>query len=392
MSVRARDNRWRDELDAHAEIARLIYRSILGDEDREPLLSRLTREFDATYSVVLTRNRLTHSVRITATDALPMERRLAYQDYYARLSPSSFFGRVDSTIGEVLTDRLYQDYDAYLNGELYNEFFRPLRADHLMFLPLGRTTCEEKSLVVRRSREAGFYGDESVRRLTLVGGHLTNAERLLEKTHCANERARNLGSIIERMGGAAFVTDRGGTIRYMSAAAERLVRCGEIFVALGGRLGTRDLAVERALQAAIRDCAESLDRPEKKARQIVPVTAQERGRPRCIAFVAAVAWSENGREDIPASLVLVNDAGNCVATRVRTTARVFGLTPAEAAVAAALCEGFPVCDYAVREGVSVQTARTLVKRALAKTETHSQAELISLLLRSVSSIGFGEAI
>jgi DNA-binding CsgD family transcriptional regulator len=63
-------------------------------------------------------------------------------------------------------------------------------------------------------------------------------------------------------------------------------------------------------------------------------------------------------------------------------ARLFGLTRAESAVAAALCAGMSLSQYAAAAGVSVLTARTHLKRVQAKTDTHSQAELVALLLRS----------
>ena len=67
-----------------------------------------------------------------------------------------------------------------------------------------------------------------------------------------------------------------------------------------------------------------------------------------------------------------------------TIVRVFGLTPAEAAVAAALCAGRSVAHHARQCGISVHTSRTLLRNAMAKTDTHQQSELVSLILSAVS--------
>ena len=64
-------------------------------------------------------------------------------------------------------------------------------------------------------------------------------------------------------------------------------------------------------------------------------------------------------------------------------AALLGLTPAEAAVTAALCSGESLAGYATRRGLSRHTVRTLLRNAMAKTGTHRQAELVSLVLSAV---------
>lgn len=58
----------------------------------------------------------------------------------------------------------------------------------------------------------------------------------------------------------------------------------------------------------------------------------------------------------------------------------FGLTRAEARVVRRLAEGRSIRRIAEELKVSVETARTHAKRAMQKTDTHRQAELVSLVL------------
>lgn len=58
----------------------------------------------------------------------------------------------------------------------------------------------------------------------------------------------------------------------------------------------------------------------------------------------------------------------------------FGLTRAEAGVVRRLAEGESIKDIAKALEVSLETARTHAKRAMQKTDTHRQAELVSLVL------------
>lgn len=63
---------------------------------------------------------------------------------------------------------------------------------------------------------------------------------------------------------------------------------------------------------------------------------------------------------------------------------MFALTPTEAAVATALCDGLAPADLAARLGVQVNTVQAHIKRTLAKTGCRRQAELVALLLRSAA--------
>jgi DNA-binding CsgD family transcriptional regulator len=61
----------------------------------------------------------------------------------------------------------------------------------------------------------------------------------------------------------------------------------------------------------------------------------------------------------------------------------FGLTRAEARVVRRLVEGSSIKRNAEELRVSTETARTHAKRAMQKTDTHRQAELVSLVLQAL---------
>jgi len=59
----------------------------------------------------------------------------------------------------------------------------------------------------------------------------------------------------------------------------------------------------------------------------------------------------------------------------------FHLTRAEGRVVRRLVAGRSLHDIAKELGVGTETVRTHTKRAMAKTDTHRQAELVALVLR-----------
>jgi DNA-binding CsgD family transcriptional regulator len=63
--------------------------------------------------------------------------------------------------------------------------------------------------------------------------------------------------------------------------------------------------------------------------------------------------------------------------------RVFALSPAESRVAAALCSGLTINEYASASGVTIGTARFQLKQVLAKTQVNRQADLVRQICSSV---------
>jgi DNA-binding CsgD family transcriptional regulator len=366
---------------AEADIIRRIYDGLLEREQWPNLLSAVTRAFGSTYSAIVTRSRQTGSVRILATDFLQRERQRAYEAHYARLSPLSFFRWKGVAVGEVLTDDSYADYRTYLRSEIYNDFFRPLNADHLMFIEFRRDHSEQKSLVLRRGRDAGRYSQESVRRLKALGHHLFNAERLAVKIGRAARGVTDFSAMLERLAIVAFITDRNGKIHYMTPAAQQFLVHSDALTALGGRLTARHTVAEGQLQAAIRNCVDSMDHPDRGSWRILHTSSPAGRNSSPTVFVSAMMWTDGESDTRPMSLVIVNDHRDERMVVTHEIARLYGLTPAEGKVAVALCKGCSLIEYAASANISVLTARTLLKRAQEKTDTHSQAELVSLLLR-----------
>jgi DNA-binding CsgD family transcriptional regulator len=78
----------------------------------------------------------------------------------------------------------------------------------------------------------------------------------------------------------------------------------------------------------------------------------------------------------PAALLLIHDPDRAVAMPAERLARVYGLTPAEAKLAAALAGGSSLGAYADNARITIGTARWYLKQVLAKTGAHRQSELV----------------
>jgi DNA-binding CsgD family transcriptional regulator len=77
-----------------------------------------------------------------------------------------------------------------------------------------------------------------------------------------------------------------------------------------------------------------------------------------------------------AALLLIHDPDRAVAMPPERLVRVYGLTPAEAKLAAALAGGASLGAYADNARITIGTARWYLKQVLAKTGAHRQSDLV----------------
>ena len=67
-------------------------------------------------------------------------------------------------------------------------------------------------------------------------------------------------------------------------------------------------------------------------------------------------------------------------------ASLYGLTPAEAELASLLSAGHSIEEAAEIRGVTLNTARSQMKRVFSKTGVNRQADLVRLLLNNVTAL------
>ena len=86
-------------------------------------------------------------------------------------------------------------------------------------------------------------------------------------------------------------------------------------------------------------------------------------------------------EEMPHTVLLLIDLEQTPSPHTAAIEKVFGLTAAEARLAALLAGGATVSEAATAHSVSVATIRTQLASIFAKTRTNRQAELVMLISR-----------
>ena len=141
---------------------------------------------------------------------------------------------------------------------------------------------------------------------------------------------------------------------------------------------------ERGLQASrlkddrlLRELVQRAATQHRQHCEAMSVTRPETAR----AFTIYVSGCESSGPPVDQATLFLCDADLAVAVDQPSLRALFGLTRAEGVIAELLMQGLSVETTADRLCISLNTARTHLKRILHKTDTGRQAELMRVLMR-----------
>jgi DNA-binding CsgD family transcriptional regulator len=251
-------------------------------------------------------------------------------------------------------------------------------------LPLGN---DRSALIgIHRPKHAVAFDQNDVRRLDLLIPHLKRAMQLTVRLSGSALDHQSALDGLERSHSATMVVDGSGAIIFATRLAETILRRDEGLKICNGRLGSADPIVAARLALLIRAAAGSVTKPGDPR---CGGLAIERGEDRLplTVMVATFRPKRTGfGAPLPAALIFIRDPELSV-LGIEVLKDLFGLTPAQAAVAAHLAEGESLEHIAVRLRISLHTARDHLKVVFAKTNTSRQSQLVALLTRTVAALG-----
>jgi DNA-binding CsgD family transcriptional regulator len=197
-----------------------------------------------------------------------------------------------------------------------------------------------------------------------------------------------LAFVLDQMPVGIVLVDGAGLVSWMNRQARERVG-GEAELQLcRGRLAARwhaeTVALERLVQRVVGDGArepETIALP-RSSPSAAPLVIVARRIERSAALPAPPGTAR--------AVLFLSDADHQLRASRQRLRRLYDLTPAECELTALLASGLPLRAAAEKLAITHESARTYLKRALQKTGTRRQAELVRLVL-SVATAGADEA-
>ncbi|MHB1331754.1 MAG: helix-turn-helix transcriptional regulator [Sulfuriferula sp.] len=280
--------------------------------------------------------------------------------------------------GSVVTSAmLYPDADL-VRTEYYNDWLKPQG----LFHALGGVVVKKETLAVKfsalRSSRRGMYSKNELALYRLLMPHLQRAVTLHRGLAHTRLSGRVAMASLDLLPTAVWLLGDRGELLHANPAARQLSQCGNVITQMSNgrpraRVASEDQRLQRLIYSALHaDLSLGLD-----------------------AGGTMMMWSNNGGDMLhvmvtplvsgldgfgSAAAVFATDPKTLPHNLEENLRRFYELTKAEARMAAALMAGESVMEFSEQCGISVATARTHLKRIMAKTDTRRQSDLIRLMV------------
>jgi DNA-binding CsgD family transcriptional regulator len=355
-----------------------------------PLLARLRQEtkadlvFVAAYSLATGRGRLLHSANVSAAQAR------SFTDLYVLPAQWVRSSHADPLVIEDIAARA-----AAADGEFYARWLDPSRS--VAFLqalvthePVRSPAGPEVTFIaIARSGAAGEFSRAEIARVSTLVSHIRRALEIQATVTALKAQWQAAMDSFDKLGVGVVILDGDQRPLGMNQYARELVaqRGSKPLEALtpimfNGEQGATAMRACGLLGAA----DELLDGNGFDRGAVVEAREASNARP----IIATARRLDNaphdGSRSAPASVIFLSDPERKATFDAETMRRLYGLTRAEANIAVMLAEGRHLDQAADLLDISINTARTHLKRVLEKTNTTRQADLVRLLLNPCTQI------
>ena len=269
-----------------------------------------------------------------------------------------------------------RDVDVFTEEEIarepvFQDFLIPRGYGVGVATTIAAPTGETIILHAEGRRERGPISTDVVSRLDLLRPHFARAALLA--TRLEMQRVKLTAEALQLVGLPAGVLGTGGKI----LAANLLLNALMPSVVQDRR--TRVALTDASADSLLLHALASLDMSPPDIRVCsIPVRKRDPHPPFIVHLVPVVGAAHDVFASASAILIVTPVVPKDVPT-ANVVQGLFDLTPAEAKLAVLIAAGCQPRDAAVRLGVTEETARTTLKRVLAKTGMGRQAELVGLL-------------
>ena len=264
--------------------------------------------------------------------------------------------------------------------EFYNDFFRPENHYYTFGIKIPLRNLEPVYVTSLRSHAKGVYSEREGAVLDMLLPHLQRALRL----HFEFSILRSgLRASLDNLPQGMVLLDVNGRCVLMNKAAQEILNARD-----GLRLNKSSLVAARPDESERLSAMISQATSPDGSRAIGDCGAMPISRRRGSPLQIVVGPYFSGRGETPASVaatVSIHDPEKKTKQRTEVLQELYGLTKAEAKLAALLADGRDMAEAAAINGVARETVRSQLKSIFQKTGTRRQAELVRLLLQLPNS-------
>ncbi len=289
--------------------------------------------------------------------------------------------------GRPITISEYLPQEEFQASEFNQLFLKPTGVRFILGLDLRTESRMLARLRISRSESGVEFGERERRICELLAPHIRRAVEIFARvSRIASERMLYAGTL-NQMAVGTILLDGHGRILDKDRIADALIKQADGVSSSGGMLILSDRAASSRMHDTLRRIAES---ERKGDRALVEAIRAERpSGKRDFGLIVKPAPQPRylDGQHISAIVVFISDPDRHTAMAPASLAKLFGLTPAEAALSVLLADGLTLDEAAHELSIARNTVRAHLRSIFAKTGVTRQTMLVRLIVTSLAQLG-----
>lgn len=365
------------DLDTYDRLVRGIYDAALDIERWRLFLHELARALNAPSSILRVQDLQTKQVGIYITDGIDPHYQQQYRDYFVHIDP--LMSLPDRYPSEAVLQLATCMPASYKQSEYYNDYAVPQGMEHVVGCFPVRNNNRVAVLGVQRPHKNGLYNEQEVALMEHLVPHLQRGFQISSLLMACDNKVSATCELLQRLHVGVVLVDAESNVVFTNAQAEALLRQETVLQMSANKLQLKNSADNRSLQKLIYDASYSdvctggsLSLKQAAMDKTLNVTVVPINRDIKSDFTFGTVQAT--------AAVFIASTEQTRSISEALLAQLYGMSPAEARLAAALANGESLEQIAEQFELSKNTLRSQLKACFHKTGTRRQAELVRLIL------------
>jgi len=367
------------------DMAAAFYEAALEPEAWADALSRVSGLMDADWSLLGVYRRDGCPEFLVQDAAGDSEHFSLFNDHYAQPETNpSIPLLLAAEVGAIVVREQVHTDTAWQRTPLYRDIYRPRDLYHGLGAVALNSAPHVAFVGVNRVKGSSPYSDSDLDLLRAALPHLGRALEVFLRLTAGNVQRHAHEQAWDMLACGVILLDAAGKILWTNRSAAAVLARADGLAMRRGALAAANAKENVALQLLVHETIATQQGHCLRPGASLRVSRPSQARP--LALSISPIHVEQSFVRRPAAIVFVTDPDRVPEAAPAMLRRLYRLTAREAALAAELVRGSDLHAAAERLGVSVHTARTLLRFVFRKTETHRQSELVALVLRSPAGL------
>jgi DNA-binding CsgD family transcriptional regulator len=380
-----------------SELVRTLYQGVLELPPWQSFLSTLLTQLDVQDAIIILRHPsesdLGTMVHMNSTNQ-SIKKENNYTKSLYSLDPFT-----NITPGKAVTLDEYVPEKILLKSDFYRLALEPANIFHILGVDIKVKNGLKASLRLTRPKTARAFHAEDKKLCAMLIPHFEQSIELHARINLIETERSLYANTVDQMSIATVLLDENRQVLKTNTLASVILKEKDGIRLVEGKLqidrNKDNTQFRQIILAALsahtgRQAGQHLDRHSGQQSCVVEALSIERPSGKAplgliIRTIPNNEWAEG--QSKPTIAIFIGDPAKKAKASSQVLAKLFQLTPAQARLAMLLANGASLDDAVAELAISRNTGRAHLRAIFSKTGVTQQTQLVSLLLKSVTTLG-----